>query len=93
MGGLKEPVRCMSYFPVVMKTQHVKEMREYIEKIHGKPLLEVTVEWINKHQHIVAHFHVMCIFMWHFHPDEYDWHLAGSTDKRTGSTTMFFDFE
>lgn len=71
----------MSYFPVVMKTEHVKGMREYIEKIHGKPFLEVFHEWIVRpeHQEIVAHFHPMCIYMWHFHRDEYSWHSYHTT--------------
>lgn len=39
--GILEPMRCMSYFPVIIKTAHFKDMREYISKHHGKPFNDV----------------------------------------------------
>ena len=33
----KEVIRCMSYFPVVMKVEHLVELREYLEKLHNIP--------------------------------------------------------
>lgn len=32
--GTEESMRCMSYFPVIIKRQHLTDMREYIENLH-----------------------------------------------------------
>ena len=42
-----EPMRCMSYFPVVIRVKHLKGLRAYIEKIHGKSFNEVFFEVIS----------------------------------------------
>jgi 2,4-dienoyl-CoA reductase-like NADH-dependent reductase (Old Yellow Enzyme family) len=38
IGGMPEPAKCMSYFPVLIKTEHIKKMREHIEKVHQKEM-------------------------------------------------------
>ena len=43
MGGLPEPMRCMSYFPVIVKRSHLLDMRSHIVEVHsnltGKTLI------------------------------------------------------
>lgn len=40
---LGEPasVWCMTYFPVVIRTAHLRALRDYVEKLHGVPFNEV----------------------------------------------------
>ena len=75
---LDEPMRCMAYFPVIIKTQHIKEMREYIERINGgKSLREVLfLEMIDKAQGRYSQFSFMCAYIWAFHRDEYVWYAS-----------------
>ena len=35
----KEVMRCMSYFPVVMKVDHLVELRKYLETLHNRQLM------------------------------------------------------
>ena len=35
----KEVMRCMSYFPVVMKVVHLVELRKYLETLHNRQLM------------------------------------------------------
>ena len=44
MLGKKEALQCMSYFPVIIKVEHIIEMRSYIENRTGKPFTEVFRE-------------------------------------------------
>ena len=32
LTGHKEPIRCMSYFPIIFKTAHVREFREFVSR-------------------------------------------------------------
>lgn len=52
LGGIPEPAKCMSYFPVMIKKTHIRDMREYIEKIHGKPMHYVFADWVGIHTYI-----------------------------------------
>jgi hypothetical protein len=79
--GLDEPMRCMAYFPVILKIKHIREMREYIEKRHGgKSLREhlfPRMNWETKSTY--SQFSFMCAYLWHFHREEYVWY-ASDTD-------------
>jgi hypothetical protein len=64
----------MSYFPVIIKTKHIKEMREYMEKIHGGESFNYNFNtWVNGH--FYSQFGIMCTFLWNFHRDEYKWYV------------------
>jgi len=79
--NLDEPMRCMAYFPVIMKTAHIKEMREYIERLHGNKSLreELFLPMITAARGRYSQFSFMCAYIWHFHRDEYVWY-ASDTD-------------
>ncbi len=66
----KEVLKCMTYFPVTIKLEHIIEMRKYIEKIHNKTFLdffaEMSMDWESYSQ-----FAILCNYMWYFHRDEY----------------------
>ena len=57
---LKEVIRCMSYFPVVMKVEHLVELREYLEKLHNIPFDELFLQ-IGPYAFCL--FHMMCQFI------------------------------
>lgn len=45
LGGLPPPLSFMHYFPVIIRRAHVREIREYIERIHGKDLVKVFQQY------------------------------------------------
>ena len=68
---LPEMARCMSYFPVIIKTAHFKMIRDYISRQNGKPFNEVFREFSKNNQY--SQFNIICNYLWYFHPDEYEW--------------------
>ena len=66
----KEVMRCMSYFPVIMKVEHIIELRKYLEKIHGLTFDELLMKKTIQIKHI-SQFNIMCQYIWMFHRDEY----------------------
>ena len=72
----KEVIRCMSYFPVVMKVEHLVELRSYLEKLHNIPFDELFLQ-IGPYD--FCSFHMMCQYVWMFHRSEYRFHLQLQT--------------
>eukprot|EP01089_Gocevia_fonbrunei_P003464 TRINITY_DN13439_c0_g1_i2.p1 TRINITY_DN13439_c0_g1~~TRINITY_DN13439_c0_g1_i2.p1 ORF type:complete len:210 (+),score=39.68 TRINITY_DN13439_c0_g1_i2:97-726(+) len=68
-------MKCMTYFPVVIKTSHLAELRRYVVSIHGKSWHEVFRSILARPNSSYSQFNFMCNFVWHFHRDEYNWHL------------------
>ena len=73
---VRQVFRAMNYFPVVVKVQHLVELRKYIENIHGDTFNEVFSNISSRTN--VAQFHIMMNYLWYFHRDEYMWHLEES---------------
>jgi hypothetical protein len=69
--GILEPMTCMSYFPVIVKTAHIREMREYLARYHNKSFDQAFKENINSNHY--SQFGIMCTYLWGFHKDEYSW--------------------
>ena len=68
----KEVMRCMAYFPVVLKIEHIIQARQYIEKIHNMTLEDV---FMKKKNGVFAQFNIMCQYIWLFHRNEYEFHF------------------
>ena len=68
----KEVMRCMIYFPVVLKVEHIIRARLYIEKLHGMPFDEVFRKMKPGH---ISQFNIMCQYIWMFHRNDYEFHL------------------
>ena len=68
----KEVMRCMAYFPIVLKVDHIRHARQYIEKIHGMPFDEVFIKMKAGN---VSQFNIMCQYIWRFHRKEYEFHF------------------
>ena len=75
----KEVMKCMSYFPVILKVEHVIQMRGYLEKLHNMPFDEILQKLqSNQSSGLVttfAQFNLMCQYVWMFHRNEYVFHL------------------
>lgn len=69
--GILEPFKCMSYFPVIVYTHHLKEIRDYFEQKYNMSFNDVF------HQHIeirpYSQFGIMCTYLWTYHRDDYTW--------------------
>lgn len=74
-------VACMAYFPVIIATAHIKEMRSYVEKMHGQPFIKVYKEMFMKWG-FYCHFSIMCNYVWHFHRNDYTWHYHNYQQNR-----------
>ena len=68
----KEFMRCMTFFPIVLKVDHIIKARRYIEKIHRMPFDEV---FIRMKAERVSQFNIMCQYIWLFHREEYEFHF------------------
>ena len=72
----QEVMQCMSTFPVTVKTQHMKEMRERLSKQFGKDFGTVFRESAaGGIAFCICQFSFMCNYLWYYHRDEYAWHL------------------
>ena len=87
--GEREALQCMSYFPVVMKVQHISELRKSVEKRFQKPFLDVfssSFKFENsyfkgtKYNDCMCQFSIMCNYVWYYHREEYDFHLQEVPD-------------
>jgi hypothetical protein len=62
----------MSYFPVIIKTKHLQELREYIEKYHNTSFNEAFFKFSDQ---LYAQFNIFCTYLWNFHKNEYVWYV------------------
>ena len=69
-----ETMRCMSYFPVIVKTKHLKKMREHMERVNGgMPFYEIFQKRISPFPY--SQFNIMCTYLFEFHKDDYEWYV------------------
>jgi hypothetical protein len=74
--GLEEPMMCMSYFPVVVKTSHLKDLRYFVEKKWKKSFPQAFAEfskaigWGKYSQ-----YNIMCAYLWFNKKEEYRWYV------------------
>jgi hypothetical protein len=72
----------MSFFPVVIKVAHLKELREFVSNKWGRPFDYVFYHNISDAAY--EQFGIMCTFMWTFHRDEYSWYAHPSNRSWDG---------
>lgn len=70
--GVKEPMKCMAYFPVIVKTIHMRQLREYLEKKFKMPFQDVFRFHVASRR--FSQFNIFCAYLFHFHQDEYTWY-------------------
>mmetsp|Transcript_32332 Transcript_32332/g.46640 ORF Transcript_32332/g.46640 Transcript_32332/m.46640 type:complete len:440 (+) Transcript_32332:53-1372(+) len=72
----KELLRCMTYFPVVVKRTHLAHLRAFIQSQHGgRPFDEIFEMEIAQGDNGYSQFGIMCTFLLMFYPQDYHWSL------------------
>ena len=75
MTGLLEPMRCMSYFPVIVKTAHFVELRKFISRQHhNQSFNDVFLQMISNGTYY-SQFNIMCTYLYHYHRQDYRWYV------------------
>ena len=76
--GILEPMICMSYFPVVIKTKHMAELRAFIERRFQMPFYEVFRAVLSNRTYF-SQFNIMCTYLYEFNRDDYAWYVHDTT--------------
>ena len=75
--GKKEALQCMSTFPVMVKTEHIIEMRKRLAVQHAKTFntlfRDAPIEAGGSF--CICQFSIMCNYLWYYHRSEYSWHI------------------
>jgi hypothetical protein len=70
--GMLEPMKCMAYFPVIVRTNHLMELRKYLEDRYQLPFIEIYRKHIVTRRY--SQFNIFCTYLFHKHRDSYRWY-------------------
>ena len=73
-----EVANFMTYFPVIIKTSHLKEIRDHISKVMGYNDFVDAFNEIRKSQ--FSQFCIMMNYLFWMHRDDYSWHIHRVND-------------
>eukprot|EP01033_Poteriospumella_lacustris_P016167 gene16167-11563_t len=80
------PMQCMTYFPMTIKTAHLREIREYIAKLHGvKDFDEFFGQHYTQAKNSYCQFCIMCTYVFWFKRDEYVWRVRDQKPNWDGN--------
>ena len=79
----REVMKCMTYFPVIMKVEHMVGLRKYLEKLHKLSLDSILQ---TKKTVMISQFNIMCQYVWLFHRHEYRFYLQYKFGAKQVST-------
>ncbi len=84
---LKQPevLRCMFYFPVIIRSRHLRQLREFIYETHGQNMNDF---FQSLKQRPYSQFNIMCNYLWYHHRDEYAWHVQDSVTHLPGRPSL-----
>ncbi len=85
--GKKEVFTCMTYFPVVMKVEHLIALRRYVAELHNTSFVNVFRKFSKGNQNF-SQFSIMCNYMWYFHHDEYQFHAMIRSPTEPWNNTL-----
>lgn len=77
-GGQKEVMRTMNYFPVIVKTDHFKYIREAMLSHHPDFNCFDDFYVSLRKRGAYSQFNLMHQYLWHHKRDEYSWHLQAT---------------
>ena len=78
-GGEKEVMRTMSHFPVIVKTSHLKDVREAILRHHPEySCFDAFFSELKRREY--SQFNMFHQYLWHNKREEYAWHLEATSD-------------
>ncbi len=83
--GKVEQFRCMSYFPVIIKTKHLKDLRATIQKRHG---LSFNEYFRSIKTELYSQFNIMCNYLWYHHRNEYAWHIQLTNEGSVNASQL-----
>eukprot|EP01031_Cornospumella_fuschlensis_P029438 gene29438-35531_t len=81
--GVEEYMSCMSYWPVLIKRAHLRELREAIAKHRQKETFEEAF-WDFSWNMVGAQFNMMCTWLYLNKHDEYSWRLKDAHPEWNG---------
>lgn len=88
--GLPETMKCMSYFPVIIAADHLRQLRSHVENMHNRPFNDVIGDVDSSHW---CHFSIICTYIWHYHRQEYSFFVqeivSGVNETVTGQDPDF----
>ena len=64
---------------MIVKTAHMKEIRDYISKHHNKTFNEAFYSF-SKYEYY-SQFSIFCAYLFHFRRSEYKWYVHTETPK------------
>ena len=80
--GYNEPFNCMSYFPIIVKTQHLPIIREQIRRtVLPNGTFDQAFQIIVK-GNFYSEYNMMCAIMWNQMRDEYEWKISLSSNYK-----------
>ena len=84
---LKQPeaMRAMSYFPLVFKVEHLKELRDHVSRLHGGVSFDKI--WLNvslavTRRGAIAAFNAIVNYLYFHHRNEYNFRLQQLCDRQ-----------
>jgi len=81
--GILEPFNCMSYFPVIVKSSHLRDMREYMMRHHNMTTFDDVFRLVIQAQSF-CQFSIMCTYLYAFKREEYSWFVHFETPGWNG---------
>ena len=79
-------MRCMSYFPVIIKTSHLKDLREYMIKFHSNRLFnEIFLELSTNSR--FSQFNIICAYLFTFKRNDYIWYVHPMVSSNWNGTS------
>ena len=80
--GIRETMRCMSYFPVIVKNEHMRAFREHviahIQATYNELLTfdEIFAKYIVPDgTNTYSQFNLMCTYLYDRYPNDYTWYV------------------
>lgn len=81
--GKEEFISCMSYFPFIVKREHLPEIREAIRKHRNKPTFEEAYASF-AYKDPGAQYDIMCTWLYLNKYDDYTWRIKDHTPNWDG---------
>ena len=93
--GKTQPFQAMSYFPVILKTKHLSEIRKHIEEksknTNFNDVLKKYIRISRKYQSYpsFSQFHIMISYIWYYKKSEYFWDIVSLKSLREPSMEKY----
>eukprot|EP00899_Mesostigma_viride_P019640 jgi/Mesvir1/27678/Mv07398-RA.1 len=74
--GVPEPFRAMNQFPLIIRTAHLREIRDYITRHLGTRDFDDAFTLIRDlGRPMYSQFSIMAVYLWYHRRDDYHWHI------------------